>query len=177
MNDQDIRKRLRMMGYVAGTVEWDGALAAAQAYAEQAGNDGRVVTLGLETAKHLYDLATDSPLMCSGSFETEDVIVLRELAGIIGIDPASATPDEFVRDFPHPFKPFNIAGEHDYVRVSADERDGIRPETDAEVYARLGENPDQCSAGTYGRKCRRPADDPIHASRDQSEACVRRSPY
>lgn len=160
MNDQAIRKQLRILGYSAGTVEYDGALAAARGYAEQTGNDGRTVTLSLETAKRLYDLATDSPLVCSGSFETEDVIVLRELAGIIGVDLATATPDEFVRDFPHPFQSF-LEGERGWMRNNLGQ--ATRRETDDEVCARLGENPDRCSAGSYNRRCTRPASDPIHA--------------
>jgi hypothetical protein len=161
MTDQNIRKQLRILGYEEPSVEWDGALAAARAYAKQTGDDGQTVTLSLETAKRLFDLATNSPLMCSGSFETEDVIVLRELAGVIGVDPAAATPDEFIRDFPHPFHPFTISGEYNYV-WDATALDGRRLETDAEVYARLGDNPDRCSAGRYNRRCKRPAADLIH---------------
>lgn len=172
MNDlnQAIRKQLRIMGYNVGSVEWDGAMAAARAYAARTTTHGQTVTLGLETAQRLYDLATDSPLMCSGSFETEDVIVLRELAKAIGLDPIKATPDEFVRDFPHPYKPFNIniereqvhTGEYRFLPVSGGEYEVLRPETDEEVHARLGEIPDRCSAGSYNRQCKRPASDPIH---------------
>ena len=156
-----IEKQLRILGYSRGTVEWDGAMAAARAYAEHTTHHGQTVTLGFETAQRLFDLATDSPLMCSGSFETEDVIVLRELATAIDLDPAKATPNEFVRDFPHPFKPFDIRIEHEWLRDES-QPNGMRLETDAEVYARLGELPDRCSAGGYSSRCRRPANDPFH---------------
>lgn len=129
---------------------------------------GETVAIDLEDARRIFDLAVDSPLICSGSFETEDVVVLRRFAERIGADPAIATPDEFIRDFPHPFKPFNLEFERD--RVGTGEyREGIggrhprtRPETDDEVYARLGTEPDRCSAGEYRRQCTRPAADPIH---------------
>ena len=120
------------------------------------------ITISVEDARHLFDLAVDTPLVCSGSFETDDVALLRKLAQLIGVDPARATPDEFVRDFPHSFKPFNIHVERNEVRDDS-ARSGIRWETDEEVYARLGETPDRCSAGGYSRRCMRPADDPIHA--------------
>lgn len=123
------------------------------------------ITLSLEDARHLFDLAIDTPLLCSGSFETDHVVVLRKLAALINVDPATATPDDFVRDFPHTYKPFNIHGEGGYV-WDANAPDGRRPETDAEVYARLGENPDRCSAGGYDRRCRRPQTDPIHQAAD-----------
>lgn len=131
----------------------------------------KTVTLRFEDAQRLFDLATDSPLVCSGSFETDDVVVLRRLAETIGVDPAAATPSEFVRDFPHPFQPFNINIERNSVAtgetVHSKVTPGVswpetRPETDEEVYARLGEAPDRCSAGSYDRRCTRPAADPIH---------------
>lgn len=128
------------------------------------------ITISLDDARHLFDLAIDTPLLCSGSFETDDVAVLRKLAELIGVDPASATPDEFVYDFPHSFKPFNVNMERNEVRTGechsytfgGGTYELMRPETDEEVYARLGESLDRCGAGSYDRQCRRPADDPIH---------------
>jgi len=73
------------------------------------------ITISLEDARHLFDLAIDTPLLCSGSFETDDVVLLRKLAELIGVDPATATPSEFLRDFPHPFKPFNVNIERNQV--------------------------------------------------------------
>lgn len=133
------------------------------------------ITLSLDDARHLFDLAIDTPLLCSGSFETDDVAVLRKLAVLIKVDPAAATPDEFVYDFPHPFKPFSINLERNQVPTGerrvpwpgAEPYPMLRPETDDEVYARLGESPDRCSAGSYSRRCRRPAADPIHTAEDE----------
>ena len=116
--------------------------------------------------RRLYDLATDSPLMCSGSFETDDVRVLRRLGRTVGADLSVATPDEFVRDFPHPFKPADYYNQRRYrsddLRI-APRRRGAPWETEAEVLARFGgQYPDECTAGTFSRRCMRPADHPIH---------------
>ena len=166
--NKEIRWQLRILGYTEGTVEWDGALAAARVHAERLGlglhkMTDEMITIRREDAKHLFDLAVDTPLVCSGSFDTDDVVVLRKLAGLIGVDPAKATPSDFVRDFPHAFEPFNVGIERMERRDDA-APGGIRWETDEEVYARLGESPDWCVAGDYNRRCRRPANDPIHAA-------------
>jgi hypothetical protein len=121
------------------------------------------ITISVQDARHLFDLAIDTPLLCSGSFETDDVALLRRLAELIGVDPGKATPQDFVRDFPHAFRPFNIGIERMEVRDAASPG-GIRWETDEDVCARLGESPDRCQAGDYNRRCTRPADDPIHVA-------------
>lgn len=123
----------------------------------------RYIKIPFEDAQRIFDLAVDSPLVCSGSFETDDVKVLRRFAELIGVDPGKATPEEFVRDFPHVYKPFNVDLERMEVRTGEGGRlEGIRWETDEEVHARLGTAPDQCEAGEYNRRCRRPEADPIH---------------
>jgi len=171
--NEAIRRHLRILGYRYPGIEWDGALAAARAYAERS-CDGEAfpVTIRRKDAQRLFDLATDSPLICSGSFETDDVRVLRRLAALIGVDPAKATPEEFLRDFPHPFAPFRVDIERNEVHTGEfkTKLNGtlavpvLRWETDQEVYARLGETPDRCSAGSYDRRCRRPAAAPIHTA-------------
>ena len=132
-----------------------------------------MVTIPLETLRHLYDLAMDSPLMCSGSFDSDDVQVLRATAERINVDPETATPDEFLRDYPHAFKPFNVAAERKSVETGRMVQSQFMPghgwpetrtETITEVYARLGETPDRCSAPGYGRLCNRPAADPMHVT-------------
>lgn len=141
------------------------------------------ITLSLDVARRLYDLATDSPLMCSGSFDSDDVAVLRQLAERIGVDPLSATPDEFVRDYPHPFKARQVWDDRQWRMgwinfstglavdppAGADPyllgyRQATRPETDEEWAQRLDEqrSDPRCYAGTYGRECLCQADDPIH---------------
>jgi hypothetical protein len=160
---KELHRQLRILGYHYPSVEWDGALAAARAYGAQMAMTTSTVALALDDARRLFDLAVDTPLLCSGSFETDDVVVLRRLATTIGVDPALATPDEFVRDFPHPFAPFRADMEREWVRAPGEPGD-MRLETEAEVHARLGESPDRCMTGGYNRRCRRPADDPIHTA-------------
>ena len=123
------------------------------------------IEIDIDDLRRLYDLATDSPLMCSGSFETDDVRVLRRLGRTIGADLSVATPDEFVRDFPHAFKPSDYHSERRYIRSAAPGMYLAYPkwETEAEVLARFGgQYPDECTAGTFSRRCMRPADHPIH---------------
>ena len=123
------------------------------------------IKLSIEDARRLLDLATDSPLVCSGSFESDDVRTLRRLARVIGIDPETITPDEFIRDYPHAFRP-SIREDIERLTWKSPEflYRGYR-ETDAQVRARLGEaaNDDRCDAGRYNRKCGRRASDPLHA--------------
>ena len=116
-------------------------------------NPEPMITMSLEDARHLFDLAIDTPLLCSGSFETDDVKVLRALAEKINVDPSVATPDDFVRDFPHAFKAWRPSA--DLGKCRADR---------LEVIERLGQGttPDRCSAGGYKRRCLRAQSDPMH---------------
>jgi hypothetical protein len=119
-------------------------------------DDAKEVTLSLEVARHLFDLATD------------DIRVLRKFAIAIGVDPLGATPFEFIRDFPHAFQPFDV----DKARCRKPSNWSYSSplglwETDDEVIARatrIGADLTQCIAGgPFGsRKCRRDASDPIH---------------
>lgn len=120
------------------------------------------IEIELADLQRLYDLATDSPLMCSGSFETDDVRVLRRLALKIGADITAATPDEFVRDFPHAFDPPSYEAERRYHHHGGPLGAPIW-ETEEQVLARLGGiYPDACMAGRGARRCNRPADHPLH---------------
>lgn len=128
--------------------------------------DDELITIRKEDLRHLFDLAVDTPLLCSGSFDTDDVNVIRMTAGLIGADPAAVTPAEFIRDYPHEFKPINWQLERDQIVGPAPGTDHFsqhRLETEAEVMARLGQLPDACVAGSYNRQCGRPASDPKHA--------------
>lgn len=122
------------------------------------------IEIEIEDLRRLYDLATDSPLMCSGSFETDDVRVLRRLALAIGANISVATPDEFVRDFPHAFKPTTYRNERKFLGTQGDPFASGQWETEESALERLGgKYPDSCIAGSYGiRKCRREASHPIH---------------
>jgi hypothetical protein len=121
-----------------------------------------MVEIDEDDLRRLYDLATDSPLMCSGSFETDDVRVLRRLARRIGADLSVATPDEFVRDFPHAFDDgiFRRPMWHHLPGRPAASRAGT-PDEMAERWA-LTPPSEECVAGSYNRPCNRPADHPIH---------------
>ncbi len=125
-----------------------------------------MIEIDEDDLRRLYDLATDSPLMCSGSFETDDVRVLRRLGLKIGADLGPATPVEFERDFPHAFD--------DGVRRMPITVPDLRPrrrgfyrlETPEETAARIARQipSTTCKAGSYNRPCGRDADHPLHQS-------------
>jgi len=108
------------------------------------------ITIRLEDAQRIFDLAIGADQACSGFMVTDDVLAMRRLAETLGVAPAVCTGREFVRDFPHSFVPFNPGIDSD-------------GESGPGAYARLGEKPDQCLAGSYNRRCLRPEADPIHA--------------
>jgi hypothetical protein len=141
--------------------------------------------LSLDDLKHLFDLATDSPLACSGSFDSDDVGLLRKVAALIGVDPNSpdVTPDEFAANYPHPHKRRPVVAEmlqvgewvgpdgqvithEERLANAGDGRYHYRPrsETGGEAQARIAEEraDGTCQVGPYGRRCGRLADDPIH---------------
>src|SRR6187402_1458821 len=51
----------------------------------------------------VFDALVQSMDFGSGFLDTEDVHGLREIATALGVDPNTATPDDFRKDFPHPF--------------------------------------------------------------------------
>jgi hypothetical protein len=130
----------------------------------------------LDDLKHLFDLAVDTPLVCSGSFDTDDVNVLRRVATMLGVDPNSITPDEFASQYPHPHKrrpvntnPWPVSLYVDAAGVvHAEPGPGrkfrTRLETSEETAARNAEEwaDDTCQVGVYGRRCAKLPDDPIH---------------
>jgi hypothetical protein len=116
-----------------------------------------------EDLKHLFDLAVDTPLVCSGSFDTDDVNLLRRIATLLGVDPNSITPDEFASQYPHPFKKRPVNPNPWPVSIDTLR---WRKETPEEVAARNAkeEADPACQVGSYDRRCGKPADDPIHTS-------------
>lgn len=138
-----------------------------------ANSDHTPVTLCLEDLRHLFDLATDSPLVCSGSFENIDVDLLRKIAVLINVNPESITPDEFIRDYPHTFQPQGVHFGYSQIReATLTDRRGLilagfhyRLETDGERTERL-ERSDwrskPCSRGNGYRLCGRPMDHEMH---------------
>lgn len=131
-------------------------------------NDIEFTFLSVESLRRLFDLAVDSPLLCSGSFESDDVDLLRRIARLLGIDPETITPDEFITQYPHAFKPKGVflgrATTWDDSVVTHRRRGGAREETDAEMNARIErDSADKaCTAGTLGRRCGLLVDDPKH---------------
>lgn len=120
-----------------------------------------MIEIDEDDLRRLYDLATDSPLICSGSFETDDVRVLRRLGRKIGADLSVATPDDFVRDFPHAFN------DGIFRRPMWRHQPGRgvdRLETPDEVAERvaLAHPSAECVAGSYNRRCMRADWHPIH---------------
>lgn len=123
------------------------------------------VTINGADLARLFDLATDSPLVCSGSFENDDVDLLRRIAVDLGTDPEDITPDEFITNYPHRFKPVYMLTSPIWLNVGDAGYDGTvsRLETQAELAARIAAGPpDACQAGTYRRECGRPAADERH---------------
>lgn len=128
--------------------------------------------------KHLFDLATDSLLVCSGNFDTDDVNLLRRIADAIGVEPESITPDEFLSQYPHRFRrrivppatvqmirtyatrrlpgwDGNPDTEHMYRQAT-----GRRQETADEVRARIDEA--KADPACQVIRCGKPKEDEIH---------------
>jgi hypothetical protein len=131
------------------------------------------VTMSKDSAQRVFDALSNSMDFGSGFLESEDVLALRELARVIGVDPSIGTPDEFKRDFPHAFESF---GEN---RKAVAQRLGLlRQEVRYSVtnepftVTTIDENgmPKEsvCKVGSYGRTCMRGAGDPIHQPRESS---------
>jgi hypothetical protein len=100
----------------------------------------------------VFDALCQSMDFGSGFLDTEDVHGLREIATALGVDPNEATPDDFRKDFPHPFK-----------MPTAPYIFGERPRTINTIDE--GRMPDYmpCMVGTWSRSCNRSASDPIHS--------------
>jgi hypothetical protein len=145
------------------------------------------VPISRDDLRHLFDLAVDTPLIMSGSFDTDDVDLLRRIAVTLGTDPDAITPSEFVNQYPHRFQRRPIVVSCRQVGYWVDamgvehESSGIeypgrryvmRQETEQERDARVAEEEaDQaCQVGMYSRPCGKPATDPIHISETREAA-------
>lgn len=139
--------------------------------------------VSLDDLRHLFDLAVDTPLVCSGSFDTDDVNVLRRIAVTLGLDPNSdkVTPEEFISQYPHPHERRTVRAERPLLVGEYVDPDGTvhtlddyrpgqryrqRQETHEEFTARVAEEraDDTCQAGPGGRPCGKLPDDPIHTT-------------
>lgn len=125
-----------------------------------------MITIPKLTAQILFDALANSMDFGSGFLDTEEVEALRGLAVAIGVDPATGTPLEFQRDYPHVFE-----GETDRTRVAQ----MVGALTQSRAVSVTGQPytantidddamPDHvpCKVGSYGRKCLRPEADPMH---------------
>ena len=124
------------------------------------------ITLPKLTAQILFDALTTSMDFGSGFLDTGEVEALRGLAVALGVDPLKGTPAEFVKHYPHPFKPMTHPGMVAQVFGLIESKDVlasiIGPE---EVSRRNSERQPPfvpCLAGAYPY-CQKPESDPIHS--------------
>lgn len=132
-----------------------------------------MISVPKRIAQIVFDLAVTADSIASGVMDTEDITAMRQLAGILGVDPAVCTSDEFVAQFPHEYRAKRPSLD-EYRRMVSEPRPDTaaawrisihRPETDAEVVARLGGYPEECAAW----RCTKPADHPIHVIPETKE--------
>lgn len=129
-----------------------------------------LVTMPKEIAQILFDAAVGTMDFGSGMFDTEEVEALRSLAVLIGVDPIKGTPAEFVKHYPHAFKPMTdphvIERVFDIVRYEWRERSALGlPPGMVTVRNEGARNIDwvPCQAGAYPY-CQKPETDPIHVT-------------
>jgi hypothetical protein len=116
------------------------------------------ITMPRETAQIVFDALVHSLDFGSGFLDTPEVEALRGLAVALGVDPATATPKEFVKHYPHVFEPMPDDLIDREFEVWVNKWDGHR----FNLVRGGGERPDYvpCKAGyPY---CRKPETDPIH---------------
>lgn len=134
------------------------------------------VTIPLATAQVVFDALVHSMDFGSGFLDTEEVDALRGLAVALGVDPATATPTEFVKQYPHAFKPMTdprtIERVFGLVKNEWQDRSalGLPP---GFVLVREDGKPEidfvPCLAGGYPY-CQKPETDPIHSEQAMAAA-------
>jgi hypothetical protein len=65
------------------------------------------VVAKIEDIKILIDLVDQGDTIASGFLDTEEVITVRKMAHLVGVNPADVTPSGMIASFPHEFKPDN----------------------------------------------------------------------
>jgi len=65
----------------------------------------RVVEVPLDDLQKLFDTAVNSMDFGSGFLDHDEVLTLRMFARILDVEPMTATPDNFRKQFPHQYKP------------------------------------------------------------------------
>ena len=126
------------------------------------------ITIPKETGQILFDALVQSMDFGSGFLDSEEVEALRGLAVAIGVDPNTATPDEFAAGYPHPYD-----GETNRMlaarRIGATLWPGMpnptgKPFNPGDIdESRMPDYP-PCKVGPWGRACGKPEDDPIHVA-------------
>lgn len=120
------------------------------------------VTIPKLTAQIVFDALVQSMDFGSGFLDTEEVEALRGLAVALGVDPAEATPAEFMATYQHAFKamPDEMIRRvfTPYVAVLEPAvPGGYRTERHGQLPAFT-----PCQVGTWGRHCGKAENDPIH---------------
>lgn len=86
-------------------------------------SDDEVMRVRREVLERLFDAVTNSMEFGSGLLETDDVMCMREVADLLGVDPMKGTPYEFAKRIKHPIEP---QGKWSYCRwCSLDANDPI----------------------------------------------------
>lgn len=131
------------------------------------------ITIPKLTAQILFDAIAQSMDFGSGFLDTEEVEAMRGLAVALGIDPNKGTPSEFVKHYPHPFKPMTnpdmIERVFGIVRYEWRERNALGlPPGMVTIRDEGVRNIDwvPCQAGAYSY-CQKPESDPIHKLADE----------
>jgi hypothetical protein len=130
---------------------------------------GPILPIEVGDLRHLFDLAVDSPTVCSGSFENDDVDLLRKIAVLINVDPEGITPEDFITNYPHTYRPTGVGFGRQGLWIKAlgqpyQRRAEFEPidEWNARIVRESEGRP--CGRGEYRRECGLPEDDPKHTA-------------
>jgi hypothetical protein len=65
----------------------------------------KTVLVPLDDLQRLFDTAVNSMDFGSGFLDNEEVVTIRYFAKMLGVDPITATPGNFRKQFSHQYKP------------------------------------------------------------------------
>lgn len=72
------------------------------------------VEIEMEELKQLFDLIVGSLDFGSGFLDNDDVVLLRKLATVLGVNPMVATPYTDRKTYPHAFEPYDDPRSNSY---------------------------------------------------------------
>jgi len=125
------------------------------------------ITIPKLTAQILFDELTSTLDFGSGFLDTEEVEALRGLAMALGVDPLKGTPAEFVKHYPHPFKPIEdermITRIYNLIEPGDVTAQVVGPERTEEINAERRPTFVPCGAGAYPY-CQKSERNPIHGA-------------